>query len=275
MIDPAKVCLYIPAELKKFKLDLFNRIGSKIEAAGGRTIRGDHLALDRLPDDIVPIVGAAPYLLPLVRGWKARGRMWCGWDRGYVRRVFATWLPRGEDGGYYRWTLNRYQMGSIRDVPDDRWKRLIPGNNVDGRKLEVLPWRKGGRHIVVALPSQTYSKSHDGADTWTDETLRQLALLTDRPIVTRDKECKRPLQVDLDGAHCLVTHGSVAAVESVICGCPVFVHPDSAAALVGKTDLKEIESPVYPDREQWLYSLSYSQFNERELVDGTLWRLIE
>lgn len=274
MIAPAKVCLFIPNELKKFKLDLFNRIGRKIEAAGGRTIRSDYLALDALPDDVIPIVGAAPYLLPLVMGWRVRGRTWIGWDRGYVRRVFATWLPRGENGGYYRWHVNRYQMGSIRDVPDDRWRQLIPGNHVDCHKLEVLPWRKNGRHVVVATPSRTYSHSHDGADTWTDETLRQLALVTDRQIVIRDKETKRSLQADLEGAHCLVAHGSIAAVEAVICGCPVVVHSDSAASLVGLTDLGKIESPIYPHREPWLRSLAYSQWNETELVDGTLWRQI-
>lgn len=265
MIDPAKVCLFIPAELKKFKLDLFNRIGDKIKAAGGQTIRGDHAALDALPDEVVPIVGAAPYLLPLVRGWKARRRTWIGWDRGYVRRVFATWLPRGENGGYYRWTIDAYQMRSIRDVPADRWAAL---------KTSVTPWRKDGRHIVVAQPTPTYSLSHDDAEHWTERTLAALNTLTDRPIVIRDKEDKKPLQADLDGAHCLVAHGSIAAVEAVICGCPVFVHPDSAASLVGLIDLEMIETPVYPDREPWLRSLAYSQFNEQELVDGTLWRLL-
>lgn len=274
MIDPAKTCLFIPGELKKFKLDLFNRIGDRIKAAGGRTIRADHMALDALPDDVIPIVGAAPYLLPLVRAWKARGRTWIGWDRGYVRRVFATWLPRGADGGYYRWTINAYQMRAIRDVPADRWAQLLTGVSNDPRRVEVLPWRKDGRHIVVALPSQTYSRSHDGADTWADETLRKLALLTKRQIVVRDKETKRPLQDDLDGAHCVVTHGSMTAVEAVILGCPVFVHPDSAAALVGSTDLTKIETPIYPERQPWLNSLAYCQYNEKELVDGTLWRLL-
>lgn len=274
-MNPASACLFIPNGLKDFKLNLFNRIGDKIKLAGGRTIRGNTAALDALPDDVIPIVGAAPYLLPLVRGWRARGRTWIGWDRGYVRRVFATWLPRGDNGGYYRWHFHRYQMGAIRDVPDDRWLRLIPGNPVDRRSVEIRPWQKFGAHIVVAAPSQTYSLSHDGAATWTEEVLRQLELVTDRQIVIRDKETKRPLQSDLDGAHCLVTHGSMAAVEAVICGCPVVVHTDSAAALVGLTDLKKIEHPVYPDRERWLHSLAYCQFNEQELVDGTLWRLID
>lgn len=265
MIDPAKVCLFIPAELKDFKAKLFNHIGDKIRAAGGRTIRGDHQALGRLPDDIIPIVGAAPYLLPLVRGWRARGRTWIGWDRGYFLRVFATWLKRGENGGYYRWTIGAYQMRTIRDAPDDRW-------NAAG--IELTPWRKGGRHIVIAQPTPTYSRSHDGVENWTAETLDALSRATNRQIVIRDKESKRPLQADLDGAHALVAHGSIAAVESVILGCPVFVHPDSAASLVGQTDLSKIETPVYPERQPWLNALSYSQWNERELVDGTLWRMI-
>lgn len=269
MISPAMVCLFIPGELQKFKLDLFNRIGRKIEAAGGRTMRGDHLALNALPDDVIPIIGAAPYLLPLVRGWRARQRTWIGWDRGYFLRVFATWLKRGENGGYYRWTVGAYQMRSIRDVPDDRWQRAVKAG------IELKPWRKNSGHIVVASPSPTYSKSHDGVATWLEETLRYLALVTDRKIVVRDKECRRPLQVDLDGAHCLVSHGSIAAVESVILGCPVFVHSDSAASLVGLTDLSKIETPIYPDREPWLRSLAYSQWNELELVDGTLWQQLQ
>jgi hypothetical protein len=34
MIDPKTVCLFVGPGLKKFKLDLFMRIGHKIEAAG-------------------------------------------------------------------------------------------------------------------------------------------------------------------------------------------------------------------------------------------------
>jgi hypothetical protein len=34
-IDPARVCLFIPGNLKKFKLDLFQRIARNIEKLGG------------------------------------------------------------------------------------------------------------------------------------------------------------------------------------------------------------------------------------------------
>lgn len=268
-IDPSAVCLFIPAGLSPFKHKLFETIGSHIKAKGGRVIRSEADALDRLPPDVIPIVGCQPESTPLIEKWRKSNRPWIYWDRGYCDRVFATCLPEGDKGGYYRWHLGSFQMRAMRPVPDDRWK---------ARKAAgvVRPWAKNGKHIVIAAPTRTYARFHR-CESWIADTIDALARVTDRQLVIRDKEQyrKRPIQKDIEGAHCLVTHGSIAAVESVILGCPVFVHPDSAAALVGKTDLKEIETPVYPEREPWLRSLAYCQFSEAELVDGTLWRLMQ
>lgn len=264
MIDPARVAFFIPGHLKKFKLDLFNRIGATIARAGGKIVHGDFGQLAVAAKDRIPIVGCTPELRPLIDGWAAEGKAWIYWDRGYARRVFATWLPRGENGGYYRWCLNGFQMQRIRDVPQDRWDALA---------TPFAPWRKNGKHIVIAVPSETYSRFH-GLANWTDHTLDALSRVTDRPVIARHKETRRPLQHDLQGAHALVTHGSIAGVEAAILGTPVFVDPSSAAALVGLTDLERIERPYYPDREPWLSSLAYEQFNEAELVDGALWRLL-
>lgn len=265
MIDPAKVALFIPPGLKDFKLRLFESIGEKV----GRVVRHDFDALAKLPDDIMPIVGCTPEIRPIIDGWKSRGRVWCYWDRGYVNRIFATCLPTGDDGGAYRWHLGSYQMQKIRQVPNDRWKATKAVNC-------VRPWQKGGRHIVIAAPTRTYAKFHR-TENWIADTIAALARVTDRQIVIRDKEQyrRRPIQMDIEGAHALVTHGSNAAVESVILGCPVFVHKDSAASLVGRTDISKIETPVYPDREPWLHSLAYCQFDSSELVDGTLWKFID
>jgi hypothetical protein len=267
MIDRGKVALFIPPGLKKFKLKLFEGIGVKV----GRVVRDDPRRLDELPADIIPIVGCTPFLRPYIERWKAAGKTWIYWDRGYLRRVFATWLPKGSDmgipGGFYRWHVNAPQMREIYPVPADRWNALQLGQ-------EVKPWRKSGRHIVLAdtLPDYWNLFSDPG---WTARTLAQLKQYTDREIIVRDKESKVPLFEHLKDAHCLVAHGSIAAVEAVVMGCPVFVDPISAAALVGKTDFSQIESPAYPERDQWLHSLAYCQFNEAELVDGTLWRLIQ
>lgn len=267
-IDPAKVCLWVPSGLKAFKLSLFNRIAAHILASGGKVVRDDQRRLEDLTDDVIPIIGCHPPLKEMIAGWKTRGRAFIYWDRGYLNRWFATCLPQPAtmELSSYRWHVNAYQMDRIRDVPDDRWKRL---------NTPVLPWRKGGRHIVIAAPTETYCKLH-GCEDWIAKTVTALAKVTDRQLVIRDKEQyrRRPIQKDLEGAHCLVTHGSNAGNEAVILGCPVFVDKSCAAALVGRTDVSQIESPVYPDRQPWLNSLAYSQFNEPELVDGTLWKLI-
>lgn len=261
MIDPKKVCLYVPNGLSPFKQDLFNRIGRQM----GRVVRGDVDQMRSLPSDVLPLVGCSPELTGLIDQWRRQGRQWCYWDRGYMRRVFATWLPKGDDGGYYRFHLNSFQLKKLIDgCGEDRLKSL---------KIEAQPWKKGGGHIVIAAGSRTYARFQK-AESWIADTIDALARVTDRQLVIRDKESKRSLQSDLEGAHALVSHGSIAAVESVILGCPVFVHESSAAALVGRTNLKDIESPIYPDRQEWMKSMACSQFNEKELVDGTLWRYL-
>ena len=267
MIDPRHVCLFIPANLKRFKLDLFERIGRHIEKLGGKVIRHDIAALENLPDKILPIVGCMPELTALITKWKATGRNRIQWDRGYCRRVFATWLPRADtiEKSYYRWHVNHFQLRHVEPgLSPVRWNAL---------KIPLKPWQKNGRHVVVAAPTPTYEKFHQ-IEGWTDRTIRYLSSITERQVVVRQKESKRPLQYDLDGAHCLVANGSIAAVEAAILGCPVFDNVESAAALVGLTDLAQIERPIYPDRQPWANALAESQFNETELVDGTLWRFL-
>ena len=267
MINPKQTALFIPPGLRKFKLNLFERIGGRIIAAGGRTVRHDHKLLDELPLDVYPIVGCSPQLAPLYKTWIREKRNFIYWDRGYLRRVFATWLPRGSEGGYYRWHLNSFQMSEVRNVPDDRWKSL-------NLTKELRPWRKGGRKIVIADTLPDYWDVRMLPVDWSAKMAAYLKGRTDRPIVVRHKESKLSLQDELKDAHCLVAHGSIAAVESVIMGTPVFVDQESAASHVGRVGFDDIENPVYPERQQWLNSLAYCQWNEAELTNGTLFRML-
>jgi hypothetical protein len=270
-VNPRDVALFVPPNLsRKAKLPLFERIAKHITGLGGKVIWHDYAAINKLPDDVIPIVGCTPQFRGYIDEWTKRKRRWIYWDRGYLRRVYATWLPRGSDmglpGGFYRWHIGRPQMGEVFEVPDDRWRAL----RLDD---QIKPWNKNGDAIIIADTLPDYWNLFGDPD-WTKRTVNQLKQYTKRPIIVRDKESKVPLFEQLRTAHCLVAHGSIAAVESVVMGCPVFVDKLCAAALVGQTDLTKIETPVYPERQAWLNSLAYCQFHEAELVDGTLWRLI-
>lgn len=260
MIDPKLVVLYRPKACGTAKRELYERIGANLNR-----ITTSAYELGRLHCDLIPAVGGTPGLRTLIEVWKIQQRRFLYWDRGYLRRIFTTWLPKGEDGGYYRWHLNCFQMRRVRDVTGDRFEAL---------DIPVSPWKQSGDKIVIAPSLEDYDLLH-GCVGWVEKTKAKLEEITKRPIVVRHRDSDIPLYDELADAHCLVTHGSNAANEAVVMGCPVFVLGDCAARHVGLTDLEKIEKPIYPDRDPWLRSIAHSQYTESEIKDGTVWRLID
>ena len=77
----------------------------------------------------------------------------------------------------------------------------------------------------------------------------------------------------LNNCHAVITHNSTASVDSCVRGVPTFVTSDLAIAWpVANNDLLKIESPIYPDRTQWLNDLGYKMWNEKEIKDGTVFK---
>lgn len=253
------ICFFIPKSISLSKQVWFGRL-SKSFGHVATTVD----QLNQLPTDITPMVGCSPEAAPLVRHWLETNRNFIYWDRGYFRRQGFTSLPRPSDDGYFRVHLNSFQMQSIDDVGKDRFKQC---------SIRANTWRRSGRKIVVAEPSKTYADFH-ALENWTERTVSELKQYTDRPIRVRKKD-NNTLQSDLNDAHALVTHGSIAAVESVIFGIPVFVDSSSAAVCVGKTNLAEIEDPIMPDRSAWLNALAYSQFTEKEITGGRAFEFLQ
>jgi hypothetical protein len=80
-------------------------------------------------------------------------------------------------------------------------------------------------------------------------------------------------QEALNNCHAVVTHNSTACIDSCIRGVPTFVTSDLALAWpVANRDLSKIESPEYPERDQWVYDLGYKQWTEQEIKDGTVFK---
>jgi hypothetical protein len=203
-------------------------------------------------------------LKPLHEQWLKTGRNFVYWDRGYLCRGGRTWLKAPHKTEYFRWHVNAYQMKGIRpDAVAERFDRL---------KIRPDPWNRRGTKIVVAEPSAHYAKFHNVED-WVVKIVAKLKK-TGRPIKVRNKLSRIPLQRELHDAYCLVTHGSVAAVEAVVFGCPVITDPCSTAAPMGRTAIEDIDNLVYPDRAAWLSSVATSQFSAGEIVSGEIWDLI-
>ena len=185
----------------------------------------------------------------------------------YFFYIDHAYFNRGH-GKNYRIARNAYDAGRVRDCPGDRLKTL---------NVKLLPWRTGGREIIVCPPTEYFMEAH-GCPDWLETTLARLSNTTDRPVIVRTKprpgEQAVPLATALQSAHALVTHSSNVAIEAACLGTPVFVSATSAAAPVGSTDLSEIDSPQYPDRSPWLSHLAYNQFSLEEIGNGTAWRLL-
>jgi len=86
----------------------------------------------------------------------------------------------------------------------------------------------------LVCPSSDGVNAYLDQPNWTTETIEQIKRYTDRPIKIRNKprgrgtsgpsEAKVPLSEDLKDAWCLVTSCSIAAVEAMCEGVPVFCH---------------------------------------------------
>lgn len=165
--------------------------------------------------------------------------------------------------------------------------------------IELKPWRTNGKYILICL-QRNGGWSMQGKDVmeWCNETIRKIRKFTDRPIVVRahpgDKKASEYLHLDHPGvkiskgktllddfkkAKAVVTYNSSPGVAAAIEGIPVFVTDpvpqNSQAFAVANTDLKDIENPNRPERQQWIEKIAMSHFNFRDLRSGVAWDIIK
>lgn len=160
-------------------------------------------------------------------------------------------------------------------------------------QLKAGSWREiykpftPGSKIMVCPPSDKVMNMFDQgtAQEWTDKLVAQLKTLTDRPIEIRMKPIRseristKTIQDALqDDVHCLITYNSIAATEALMEGKPAITLGPNAAQLICETDLANLETPRIPTEDEmhtFLTHLSYSQFTQAEMKDGTAWRILQ
>ena len=178
---------------------------------------------------------------------------------------------------YHRVTKNNMQyLGELDpDCPDDRFVRT-------GMSLTKF---RPGTNILICPPSEKAMSYWDlDLQTWLDETIATIKKHSDRPIVIREKQPRRvrtnndtiAMALSRD-VHCMVTFNSIAAVESLIYGKPVFTMGPNAAEPLANTDLTKIEKPYIPTIDEvrnLCCNLAYNQFTIKEMRDGLAWQLL-
>ena len=177
---------------------------------------------------------------------------------------------------YHRVTRNAMQwLGPTQDRPADRLERT---------RVKARPITPGSK-ILIAPPShKAMSYWSLDPDQWVEETIAEIKKHTDRPIQIRMKQPREvratvdTMEMALrDDVHCLVTYNSIAAVEALICGKPVFTMGPNAAQPLANTDLSRIDNPFCPDLDQvtgLLRCLAYHQFTVEEMSSGYAWEVL-
>ncbi len=178
-----------------------------------------------------------------------------------------------------------------KDVDPARWQKISKDLGIS-----LKPWRTNGNHILICLQRHGgWSMGGLSAIDWLFNTIKLIKSNTSRPIIVRthpgDKKIKQILKVkeknvsmsvrekltdDLQNAWATVVYNSSPSVASVIEGIPTFVtdpNPRQSQSFdVANFDLKNLENPIMPDRQQWIEKLSMCHWNFDELKSGEAWK---
>lgn len=202
-------------------------------------------------------------------------------DKGYSR-------SKGEGGHteYSRISVNadspvKYMMN--RKFSDDRWKKL-------GVKLSPRIKNVSG-HILLCGSSLKYHTFHklEEPDEYYAKLVKRLVKLSSRQIIYRPKPSYKgshgvagtcmstgaqTIVQALRGAHVTVTHGSAAAMDSIIAGISTIVLGPGIALPVAEQILENVEHPAWAkdeERQRWANAMAYCQWTTTELRTGEAW----
>ncbi len=191
--------------------------------------------------------------------------------------IDTGYFGNGKKKTFHRVTKNDVQnFGPIIERPGDRLAKT---------GVQFTKFRRDGSKILLAPPSQKLLNLYDiNLETWLDNVKTEIGAYTDREIVVRLKQGRSvrqstdTMQMALaDDVYCLVTFSSIAAGEALLCGKPAITLGPNAASPLCSNSLAEITDPKIPtldEVEAWARHLSYCQFTEPEMRDGTAWRIL-
>lgn len=197
-----------------------------------------------------------------------------------------------EVGGIQRGTTWRIGLNGV-----NRDAYFAPSKNDSSRVkqlgISMKPWRESGDYVLVCGQHEK-SQQWQGLPPmkkWVENTVQELRQYTDRKIVFRPHPrlpvrfdskldnfvCQTPVKkqgtyddydIRFSGAWAVVNVCSNPGIHAVLEGIPAFVSASSLAYPVANYDLSQIESPVTPERTQWLNDLAHIEYTLKEIQQG-------
>lgn len=199
----------------------------------------------------------------VARAFEAAGGQVLVCEEGYLReiageRAFA--LALHDHNGAGRW----------RAGGPERWESF---------GIALKPWRRAGRHILVAEQRGIGSAHMASPPLWHDDVAARLKQVSTRPVLFRTHPKSRlypdlaaaqgPLDPALADAHAVVTWAGSIAVQALIAGVPVcYEAPDIVCAGACARGIAEIETPATPDRLPALERMAWAQWRLSEIEAG-------
>jgi len=198
------------------------------------------------------------------------------------------------------------EVGGI--VRGTTWKVGLNGINRDGYfgpssndntranelGLKLSPWNYNGEYILIAgqHDKSLQWKDMPSMSNWVYDTITFIRAQTKRPIIFRphprcplthiEKEFKNVYRQEpskLPGTYddfdmkfkniwATVSWSSNPGIHSIINGVPAFTGPSSLAFDVAEQNLRNIETPLYCDRTQWLNDYAHTEYTIQEISQG-------
>lgn len=152
--------------------------------------------------------------------------------------------------------------GDWKEGPQDRWS---------GLGIDLWPWRRTGREIIVLPQRGIGSPAIAMPAGWTDQVVARLKNITDRPVRVRlhPGMSRTDPWVDLQDAWAAVTWASGAGIKAIVHGVPVFCEmPHWIGLPAARYTLSRLEDPFLEDRLPMLRRLAWAQWRLEEIQTG-------
>ena len=212
------------------------------------------------------------------------------WERNLAQSKPVVVL---EVGGIQRGTTWKVGINGI-----NRDAFFGNGGNDSGRcdllNLRLKPWRYDCEYILICgqHDKSLQWRNMSPMSNWVMDTITFIQAQTKRPIIFRphprcplphiEKEFKNVKRQDprqiygtyddfdmrFDNIYATVSWSSNPGVHSIIEGVPAFTGPSSLAFDVAEQNLRNIETPLYGDRTQWLNDYAWTEFTVEEISQG-------